>query len=216
MVMMEMVMVMTVRAVGTVAGMMREAEGEEVTSGEDDKWQELKAENSPFHHGRCVGGTFQSKWYKSPTGKMVREAQTGKTNPWKWLNFSQQLPWKPLPSRENICKSWDSAVLHWQLHQFWGLQAGAWIISIIVTASIISSVLTKPCNGSNHCQEMQIISREKGKGCKTGKASFWQKWSFPLRPPLPHNTPSWESQPLSARTLLLNFNSFPSDFKIWM
>ena len=37
MVMMVMVMVMTVRAVGTGAGMMREAVGEEVTSGEDDK-----------------------------------------------------------------------------------------------------------------------------------------------------------------------------------
>ena len=36
-IMMVMVMVMTVRAVGTVAGMMREAAAEEVTSGEDDK-----------------------------------------------------------------------------------------------------------------------------------------------------------------------------------
>ena len=35
--MMVMVMVMIVRAVGTVAGMMREAARGEVTSGEDDK-----------------------------------------------------------------------------------------------------------------------------------------------------------------------------------
>ena len=165
---MVMVMVMIVRAVGTVAGMMREAARGEVTSGEDDKWQELKAENSPFHHGRWVGGTFQSKWYKSPTRKTLREAQTGKTNPWKWLNFSQELSWKPFPSRENICKWWDSAVLHWQLHQFWGLQVGPWIISIIVTAAIIFPIFTKPCNVSNHSVPLPRNSDIYfGKGCKT-------------------------------------------------
>ena len=165
---MVMVMVMIVRAVGTVAGMMREAARGEVTSGEDDKWQELKAENSPFHHGRWVGGTFQSKWYKSPTRKTLREAQTGKTNPWKWLNFSQELSWKPFPSRENICKWWDSAVLHWQLHQFWGLQVGPWIISIIVTAAIIFPIFTKPCNVSNHSVPLPRNSDIYfGKSCKT-------------------------------------------------
>ena len=154
-----MVMVMIVRAVGTVAGMMREAARGEVTSGEDDKWQELKAENSPFHHGRCVG-TFQSKWYKSPTGKILRAAHTGKTNPG---SIFQSTSFENSFTRENIFKWRDTAVLHWELHKLWGLQAGPWITFIIVISTIILGIFTKTCC---HSALLQRSSDILSKGCK--------------------------------------------------
>ena len=163
MVMMVMVMVMTVRAVGTGAGMMREAVGEEVTSGEDDKWQEdLKAENSPSHHGRW---TFQSKWYKSPTGKMVRDAQTGKTNPGKWLKFVLTAPLKTLfchPGKISASRGILQCYIG-NCTSFEDCRQGLELYLLLSKATII---FAKSCNGTNHSAPFPRNSDILWKGCK--------------------------------------------------